>query len=114
MVDWALFVILLALGPYALAILPDGRPHGNMPPLNALPKIVFDDTIPVTSQNGTQLPPYSQVHHFPQPIDHNNLSLGTFHQRYWFTYEFYEPGGPIVLMTPGEVAGDGMSQTGGP
>ncbi|KAK7054098.1 peptidase S28 [Favolaschia claudopus] len=29
-------------------------------------------------------------------------SLGTFTQRYWHTYEFYEQGGPIVLFSPGE------------
>lgn len=109
MVVWSLSVALLALCSCAFAVLPDGRPHGNMPPSAALPRITFDDTVPVTTQNGTQLPPYSQVYYFLQPIDHNNLNLGTFHQRYWFTYEFYEPGGPVVLMTPGEVAGDGKS-----
>ena len=109
------FQILQAVLPvviwfqYAIAILSDGRPHANMAPRNPIPLEVIDDNKPVTSPNGTQLPPYSQIYQFLQPIDHNDLSLGTFHQRYWFTSEFYEPGGPIILMTPGEVAADGSS-----
>ncbi|CAK5262521.1 unnamed protein product [Mycena citricolor] len=58
---------------------------------------------PVVSQNGTVLPPYSTTYTFQQLIDHNNSSLGTFSQRYWHTYEFYEPGGPIIFFTPGEI-----------
>ncbi|KAI0365894.1 peptidase S28 [Pilatotrama ljubarskyi] len=61
------------------------------------------EEFPVTSRNGTQLPPYDYSYVFQQLIDHNNPSLGTFKQRYWHTYEFYEPGGPIILFTPGEV-----------
>ncbi|KAG6809627.1 hypothetical protein H0H92_015482 [Tricholoma furcatifolium] len=75
---------------------------------------------PVVSRNGTILPSYDTVYEFNQLIDHNNPSLGTFTQRYWHTYELYEPGvylalhgyykltvlriegGPIILMTPGE------------
>jgi hypothetical protein len=29
---------------------------------------------------------------FDQLIDHNNPSRGTFKQRFWHTWEFYEPG----------------------
>ncbi|KAF9057889.1 peptidase S28 [Panaeolus papilionaceus] len=65
--------------------------------------------VPVTSRNGTTLPPYNTVYYFDQLIDHNNPSLGTFKQRFWHTWEFYEPGGPIVLMTPGETSADGYS-----
>jgi hypothetical protein len=61
----------------------------------------------VTSRNGTILPPYDTVFLFDQLIDHNNPSLGTFKQRFWHTWEFYEQGGPIILMTPGEVNADG-------
>ncbi|OJA16285.1 hypothetical protein AZE42_13222 [Rhizopogon vesiculosus] len=35
-------------------------------------------------------------------------SLGTFQQRYWMSWEFYEPGGPIILMTPGESDAEGQ------
>ncbi|KAI0293156.1 serine carboxypeptidase S28-domain-containing protein [Multifurca ochricompacta] len=44
-----------------------------------------------------------------QFIDHNNTSLGTFDQRYWASWEFYKPGGPIILMTPGESNADGFT-----
>ncbi|PIL26625.1 hypothetical protein GSI_11291 [Ganoderma sinense ZZ0214-1] len=59
--------------------------------------------LPVVSRNGTRLPDYTQAYYFNQLIDHDNPSLGTFQQRYYHTYEFYEPGGPIILLTPGEV-----------
>ncbi|KAJ8495908.1 hypothetical protein ONZ45_g12655 [Pleurotus djamor] len=85
------------------AILPDGRLHGNMRPTPAIPRIEAPDTgLPVTSRNGTVLPPYNTTFLFDQLIDHNNPRLGTFKQRFWHTWEFYEPGGPIILMTPGE------------
>ncbi|KAI0065739.1 peptidase S28, partial [Artomyces pyxidatus] len=48
------------------------------------------------------LPPITTVYTFEQLVDHDHASLGTFSQRYWTTWEFYEPGGPIVLFTPGE------------
>lgn len=50
------------------------------------------EVMPVVSRNGTQLPPYDYSYVFQQLIDHNNPSLGTFRQRYWHTYEFYESG----------------------
>ncbi|KAF4598845.1 hypothetical protein EYR38_007253 [Pleurotus pulmonarius] len=85
------------------AILPDGRLHGNMRPTPAIPVISAPDSgLPVTSRNGTVLPPYNTTFLFDQLIDHNNPGLGTFKQRFWHTWEFYEPGGPIILMTPGE------------
>jgi len=53
------------------------------------------------------LPPYNTTFLFDQLIDHNNPSLGTFKQRFWHTWEFYESGGPIILFTPGETNADG-------
>ncbi|KAH7916580.1 peptidase S28 [Hygrophoropsis aurantiaca] len=64
---------------------------------------------PLISPNGTSLPPITTVYEFDQIIDHENTKLGTFKQRYWMNWEFYEKSGPIVLMTPGEASGDGMS-----
>ncbi|KAF9244177.1 peptidase S28 [Melanogaster broomeanus] len=60
-----------------------------------------------TSPNGTVLPPITTVYYFDQLIDHDNPGLGTFQQRYWMDWEFYEAGGPIVFMTPGETNADG-------
>jgi hypothetical protein len=88
----ALFVVPLSLASQlASAALPDGRLHGNMMLPPPIPRISPVDD-PVTSRNGTVLPPYSTTYYFDQLIDHNNPSLGTFKQRYWHTYEFYEPG----------------------
>ncbi|KAF9266345.1 hypothetical protein L218DRAFT_922990 [Marasmius fiardii PR-910] len=94
------------------ALLPDGRPHANVPPLSTIPKLehdAFSNDNMVFSRNGTQLSPYVTVYYFDQLIDHNNPSLGTFKQRFWHTYEFYEPGGPIVLMNLGEVNAEGYT-----
>ncbi|KAJ6475650.1 serine carboxypeptidase S28-domain-containing protein [Mycena vulgaris] len=82
--------------------LSDGRPHANFFPKPTIPIVPVEQTGPVTSRNGTILPPYNTTFFFQQLIDHNNPSLGTFTQRYWHTYEFYESGGPIILFTPGE------------
>ncbi|RDX52320.1 peptidase S28 [Lentinus brumalis] len=79
----------------------DGRAHANIPRRPSIP-IVAPREGTVTSKNGTELPPYNTTYYFDQLIDHTNPSLGTFKQRYWHTYEFYEPGGPILLTTPGE------------
>ncbi|KAF9029461.1 hypothetical protein BDZ89DRAFT_1159835 [Hymenopellis radicata] len=48
------------------------------------------------------LPAYNTTYWFDQLIDHNNPSLGTFKQRFFFSAEFYEPGGPIILENAGE------------
>ncbi|KIM46744.1 hypothetical protein M413DRAFT_440323 [Hebeloma cylindrosporum] len=56
----------------------------------------------VISTDGEVLPPYNTIYFFDQLIDHSNPSLGTFKQRYWHTWEFYQPGGPIFITTPGE------------
>ncbi|PPQ79519.1 hypothetical protein CVT25_003401 [Psilocybe cyanescens] len=75
------------------ARLPDGRFHGNMMrPANVPFVSPPDPGLPVTSRNGTVLPPYTTVYYFDQLIDHNQPSLGTFKQRFWHTYEFYESG----------------------
>jgi hypothetical protein len=36
------------------------------------------------------------------PIDHFNSNAGTFKNRWWFNDEHYQPGGPVILMDPGE------------
>lgn len=75
------------------ARLPDGRLNANMLRLPGIPRVTLENSsMPVVSRNGTELPPYNTVYYFDQLIDHNDPSLGTFKQRYWHTYEFYEPG----------------------
>ncbi|KAN0088726.1 Peptidase S28 [Tylopilus felleus] len=72
----------------------------------ALPQIPVPERT-LMSPNGTALPPLTTIYYFNQLIDHNNPSLGTFRQRYWMDWEFYNAGGPIILMTPGETNADG-------
>ncbi|KAH7908620.1 peptidase S28 [Hygrophoropsis aurantiaca] len=71
-----------------------------------LPKISVPQR-QLMSADGTALPNITTVYYFDQLIDHTNPSLGTFQQRYWMDWEFYEAGGPIILMTPGETDADG-------
>ncbi|KAF8827103.1 hypothetical protein HHX47_DHR5000888 [Lentinula edodes] len=84
----------------AVALRPNGRLN-RATPIAPIPEEALSEG-PVVSRNGTQLPPYNTTYIFNQLIDHTNPSLGTFQQRYWHTYEWYETGGPIILNTPGE------------
>ncbi|KAI0701175.1 peptidase S28 [Cytidiella melzeri] len=99
---------LLSLSLLAHAQLPDGRAHGNIPPSPLVPKVIADD-VPLTDVLGAALPPLNTTYFFDQLIDHTNPSLGTFQQRFWHTWEWYEEGGPIILFTPGEAAADGYT-----
>ena len=83
----------------AAAALPDGRLHANMPPRPSVPLVAPPEDVAVTSRNGTALPPYNTTYYFDQLIDHTNPSLGTFKQRYWHTYEFYEKGASTRMQT---------------
>lgn len=56
-----------------------------------MPRIPFHET----RSNGTSL---TTVYYFNQLIDHNNPNLGTFQQRYWMDWEFYEPGTSLSLL----------------
>lgn len=78
-----------------------GRPHANIRPNPTIPMVTMPaDTSP--TRDGAVLPPYSTIYYFDQLIDHNRPELGTFQQRYMFTWEYYQKGGPIILSTPGE------------
>ncbi|KIH88912.1 hypothetical protein SPBR_07986 [Sporothrix brasiliensis 5110] len=40
---------------------------------------------------------------FDQPIDHYDLSKGTFSNRFWFSTKYWKgPGSPVFLFMPGE------------
>lgn len=41
---------------------------------------------------GETLRPLDTTYYFDQLIDHNNPSRGTFQQRYWFSYSYYQSG----------------------
>ncbi|KAA1477306.1 hypothetical protein DENSPDRAFT_933642 [Dentipellis sp. KUC8613] len=98
-----LLVLMLALAGPARGRLSDGRLTGNMAPPPIAKKVQLrDDGARHHSRTGAALPPLGTVYTFEQLIDHGNPRLGTFAQRYWVDWEFYEAGGPIVLFTPGE------------
>jgi len=70
-----------------------GRFHGNIIKPPGIPLIEVEKSqTPVVSRNGTILPPFNKTYLFDQLIDHNDPSRGTFKQRFWHTYEYYEPG----------------------
>jgi len=70
-----------------------GRSHGSMLKPPGIPFIRVEGLqAPIVSRNGTMLPPYNKTYLFDQLIDHNDPSRGTFKQRFWHTYEFYESG----------------------
>ncbi|KAJ7591580.1 peptidase S28 [Mycena floridula] len=87
------------------------RRHGNVRPLATVPLLENLAISPVVSRNGTVLPPYNTTYYFDQLVDHTDPQSGTFRQRYWHTYQFYEPGGPVILMTPGEGNADGYADS---
>ncbi|KAI0065743.1 hypothetical protein BV25DRAFT_1978526 [Artomyces pyxidatus] len=89
---------LLLLAPVALGVLTPPRP---LPP--TLPRLSRALSEPLVHRpTGDPLPSIDTLYTFDQLIDHTNPSLGTFKQRYWMDWEFYKPGGPIVVNTPGE------------
>ncbi|KAF9818113.1 hypothetical protein IEO21_02955 [Rhodonia placenta] len=92
----------------ASAIVRNGKVGANIPRMQLVKKVDLPHVGPVVDRNGTEIPPYNTTYYFEQLIDHNNPSLGTFSQRYWHTWEFYEPGGPIIITTPGEQDADGF------
>lgn len=99
---FALACLALSTLSFVHAVLPDGRLKANQPRIPTIPIIEIDLETPVVNRKGDVLPPYNTTYYFDQLIDHENPSKGTFKQRYWHTAEFYEEGGCIVLMTPGE------------
>ncbi|KAF7792825.1 hypothetical protein EIP86_003925 [Pleurotus ostreatoroseus] len=105
---WKLAAALLSLTVLVHARLPHNRGYANSAPRPSVP-IVSAEDVARTDQNGSTLPPITTVYYFDQLIDHTNPSLGTFQQRYWTTWEWYESGGPIVLFTPGEANAEGYT-----
>ncbi|KAJ8474948.1 hypothetical protein ONZ51_g6894 [Trametes cubensis] len=98
------FVPFLLAGLVSAIASPWSHSRPGMRQIDAVSHEVFHKT------NGTKLPPLNTTYYFDQLIDHDNPSLGTFKQRYWLSYQYYEPGGPIVLMNGGE--GDASSLIG--
>lgn len=84
---------LLFFSRVVLSSLLDGRPHANVMRPPAIPRVHLPDAgLPVTRADGSILLPYQTIYYFDQLIDHDNPSLGTFKQRYWHSWEYYEHG----------------------
>ena len=64
------------------------------PPLDAGEIVVAHGPL---DTNGSVLPPLNTTYYFDQLIDHNDPSKGTFQQRYWMTWNFYEDGACLPL-----------------
>ncbi|KAK0437340.1 peptidase S28 [Armillaria borealis] len=95
-----LFFVLVLFCNCALS----GRVPLRRPKPPGIPKVEVSDLQASNAHLRTRdLPPYDTVYYFDQLIDHDDPSKGTFKQRYWHTAEFYEAGGPIILMNAGEV-----------
>lgn len=71
-------------------------PVGNMsPPAFSLEDALLEGTS--IERRGTHVATFQQL------IDHDNPSLGTFSQRYWWNDDYYGgPGSPVMLFNPGE------------
>ncbi|TFK25968.1 hypothetical protein FA15DRAFT_638482 [Coprinopsis marcescibilis] len=108
--SWRLITsaLLFSLFTVCSARLPDGRPHANTMAPPTIPALRAPSTAPI-DRDGRRIPPYEEVYYFEQLVDHNDRSKGTFLQRFWFTYERYRQGGPIVLCTPGEANAEGYT-----
>jgi hypothetical protein len=65
---------LVAAALSLVSALPDGRPHANFFPKPTIPIVPVEHDGPVTSRNGTILPPYNTTFFFQQLIDHNNVT----------------------------------------
>lgn len=50
-----------------------------------------------TDVDGNALPSLDTIYYFDQLIDHQNPNLGTFKQRYYHTWEWYQQGMLISL-----------------
>lgn len=89
---WKIASVVLPLVSLAAAVLPDARLHAPTFQRPSVPVVAADDVVPVSAATGAALPPLNTTYTFDQLIDHNNPSLGTFKQRFWTTWEFYETG----------------------
>ncbi|KAJ8495770.1 hypothetical protein ONZ51_g1545 [Trametes cubensis] len=90
------FLVPLLLSSFVLASSKwNGLSHG-------MHKVKVDSYEVQHKATGEPLPPLDTVYYFDQLIDHDDPSLGTFQQRYWVSWDYYQPGGPILLMNAGE------------
>ncbi|KAH9886026.1 peptidase S28 [Cubamyces lactineus] len=95
-------VLLRFLAPLLLAACVCASPSARFNARRGVPKVHVQSYEVTNKTTGDTLPPLDTVYHFDQLIDHDDPSLGTFQQRYWVAPQYYQPGGPILLMNGGE------------
>ena len=94
-----LFAVFFSVALCAQARLADVRLRGNRSPRPSVPRVpIPEDAVLVMDPSGNALPPLNTTYYFDQLIDHNNPSLGTFKQRYYHTWQFYEQGAEISSL----------------
>lgn len=86
MVLASLLLIVLAVISLANAEVP----HVRLRRKPGITRVPLPDRPVTPGPNGTSLPPLGTVYQFEQRIDHNDTGRGTFKQRYWANWEFYE------------------------
>ncbi|KAI9446835.1 peptidase S28 [Lactarius indigo] len=98
----------LAFVSLAYALFPNGPNPGLSQPL--IPIISAPDSLESHAfrlpNSDEEHPPLNTTYYFDQYIDHDDPTLGTFKQRYWVSWEFYKSGGPMIILTPGEINAD--------
>ncbi|KAH9886027.1 peptidase S28 [Cubamyces lactineus] len=95
-------VLLRVLTPLLLVVCAYASPGIRSFPGRGVPKVHVESYEVTHKTTGEALPPLDTVYLFDQLIDHDNPALGTFQQRYWVSSQYYQPGGPILLMNGGE------------
>lgn len=86
---------------YALSLNNPGRPPRPLVPVVSAPDSLALHAFRLPHSDEVH-PPLRTTYYFDQYINHNDTTMGTFKQRYWVSWEFYAPGGPMILTTPGE------------
>jgi len=87
---------LLAFASLAFALLPHVGlfPRPLVPALSAPDSLAFNGfRLPHTDE---EHPPLNTAYYLHQYIDHNDIILGSFKQRYWVSWEFYKPGALVI------------------
>ncbi|KAI9444475.1 peptidase S28 [Lactarius indigo] len=104
---------LLASVSLAYALLPNGYGNPGLPLRPLVPIISAPNSLAYHAfrlpHSDEEHPPLNTTYYFNQYIDHNDPTMGTFKQRYWVSWEFYEPGGPMIFFTPGEANAQGYT-----
>ncbi|KAH8989160.1 peptidase S28 [Lactarius hatsudake] len=107
------FLPLLASVSLTYALFPNGYNKPGLPPRPLVSVVPAPGSLASNavrlSNSDEEHPPLNTTYYFDQYIDHNDPNLGTFKQRYWVSWEFYEPGGPMILSTPGETNAEGKT-----